>query len=48
MIGRFGFGPRFKPDRFYAYVSPQYVPDKSFRLPDWEQVFRVFVHKVFF
>jgi hypothetical protein len=38
MIGRFGFGPSLQADRFYAYVSPQYVPDKSFRLPDWEQV----------
>src|SRR5579871_4898151 len=37
-IGRFGYGPALQTDRFYAYVSPKYLPDTNFRLPEWEQI----------
>lgn len=38
MIGRFGYGPEDKsPDLKFMYVVPKYVPDPSFRYPEWEQ-----------
>jgi hypothetical protein len=38
MIGRFGYGPEDKsPDLKFMYVVRKYVPDRTFRHPDWEQ-----------
>ena len=38
MIGRFGYGPEDKsPGLKFMYVVRRYVPDPTFRYPDWEQ-----------
>ncbi len=39
MIGRFGYGPeQHQPVPSYMYVARKYVPDPSYRSPEWEQV----------
>jgi hypothetical protein len=38
IIGHFGYGPEDKsPELKYAFVGRTYVPDPTYRQPDWEQ-----------
>ena len=36
-IGRFGYGPQHHGSLEYVYVEPKYIPDPSYRSPNWEQ-----------